>query len=85
MAQMAAIHLRLAKGDGEVGEREAGKRGDRLLDIAHRAETLKTSTPLEMPSVIRNTTCLCFRRDALYGIAVLQPSEPFLVQVAGAT
>ena len=51
---MAAIHLRLAKVVGRVGEREAGKRGDRLLDIAHGAEKLKTSTPLEMPSVIRN-------------------------------
>jgi len=54
MTQMAAIHLRLAKVVGRVGEREAGKRGDRLLDIAHGAEKLKTSTPLEMPSVIRN-------------------------------
>ena len=73
---MAAIHLRLAKGDGEVGEREAGKRGDRLLDIAHRAEKLKTSTPLEMPSVFRNTGCLGLCRDALYGIAVLHTAEP---------
>ena len=78
VAQMACIHLRLAKRSmGKVGEREAGKGGDRLLDIAHGAEKLKTSTPLDMPSVIRTTSCLGLRRDALYGIVVLHSAEPF--------
>jgi len=29
------------------------------------------------PSVIRNTSCLSLRRDALYGITVLHSAEPF--------
>ena len=74
---MAAIHLRLAKRSmGKVGERGAGKRGDRLLDIAHSAEKLKTSTALETPSVFRNTN-IWFFAAMLFGIAVLHRAEPF--------